>query len=122
MTENYDQTQFVTEEPLYEQSSKAVVPPANLDVVTPKPKRPPLLLILGGVALLSMVVAISLIVMRKAAPPTTVPTESIEQTMPEMDPFKKQLTDLGDQLQAADPTKDELPFPPVDMHIQLEDK
>lgn len=120
MMEGYDQTQFIAEEPLYEKPVPVANPQQSEQPSKPK-SRLPLFIGAGAVVVLLMIIALALAARRQ---PIAQPGEetSSEQVSPAMGPFKQQLSELNQQLQAADPTKEDLPFPPVDMHITLQEK
>lgn len=119
-----DQTQFSTEEPLYEAVSlptkpEVPVPAAKPTTVAGLNRQQLLLIAVGAVAFILLMVALLASMMRR---PTTVqqlePTPSVEPVS--TDQMQQQIMDLKKQIQAADPSLDKLPLPPVDLELRLE--
>lgn len=114
-----NQTSFTWEEPLFE--AAPVVSRPQVEVVAPQPwyKKP---VIVGG--LITLVLLLLLLLLLVSSRRTTqqrpanltfpaatiVPTES---------PMQKKIRELRSGLQAADPSVQTLPFPPVDLELQL---
>jgi hypothetical protein len=119
-----DQTQFSTEEPLYEAVSLPTKPevPVSASKTTTFAGLNRLQLILigvGAVAFVLLIVALLASMMRR---PSTVqqlePTPSIQ---PEgVDATQQQIIEFKKNVQAADPSLDKLPLPPVDLELRLE--
>lgn len=117
MTDQDNQTQFTFEEPLFEAPpSLPKEPDAPLKAWY---KRPQTLIILGvstlGLLLFALYVASrpqqqsgNEILNLQASPSPTA-----------LSPLEQRVNQLKTELQAADPSKQELPFPPVDMELEL---
>lgn len=125
-----NQTQFVEDLPLKTQNGNAqpsVVSP-DVDQEEPVPikkKRNPLLiaaLALGGILVISLFA--SLLLTRKTAqqtgssPQTQASASPVDTTV---HPLQQDITDLDAAVQAADPDKTDVPFPPVSMELRLRD-
>ena len=124
MTESYDQTQFVAEEPLFEQPVKLTAPhvskPENSEPKKPSKKRVFMLVTMGLFFFLLLLIVIAAAMRRQTSPLDEGEVIEEEQQEKMIDPFRQRIKDLGAELKAADPTKDDLPFPPVDMDIRLD--
>lgn len=116
-----NQTQFSFEEPIFENTAiyKEDKPPENLDK---KAKNKKMLVIIIGVVsfifiLIFLVVAQSL---TKKNIVQVEPEEDIITVTKELSPLQKRIDDARELLDLADPTKQDLAFPPVDMKIRLD--
>lgn len=121
-----DQTQFSEEEPLFEspeshpkniQPSVAVTPPANS-------KHKKMLII--GISIIAIILLIITILALAMGRPKGEVEESITPspspaaiTESEM---QSRITKLRSDLKEADPTKQDLTFPPVDLELRLDKK
>ena len=119
-----NQTQFSFEEPIFEDAQvyadetqpKEVQPPVNN-------KKKKILIIAGIVGFLFILLLLLLVVVRarKAVTPTDDPVKQVEETKND-DPIQDRIDDARDLLEEADPTKQDLSFPPVDMDLRLDPK
>lgn len=118
MAEN--QTQFNLEEPLYE--DVRVVEVAKTDV--PKQSffktKKGVVFIAAGSFLLLMLLLI-LLMPRRNANTAAEPTPQPAVVLPEKTGFELRIDNLQQELERADPSDTVLPFPAVDMEIELED-
>lgn len=121
-----DQTRFATEEPLLEK-------PLVVESAVPAGEKPPLpskksklKLALIGVGLFIVLFAIILMIIRFLMPadqrPSTQELEEVEQGAVVKTELERRVEEVRDELRAADPAKQDLPFPPVNMEIRLDDK
>jgi hypothetical protein len=124
---NYDQTQFAQEEPLFEKTAEVVLPPAPAPTPTPSdvpPKKSKMLLfVAGGLIFFIFIIGVILLAVftRSKTPASDIDEQETEEEQQMLGPFMQRLNELESQLQAADPSKEELPFPPIDMEIRLEE-
>lgn len=122
-----DQTQFSIEEPLLERQVKPVVekkvePTTDSDAASVAEKSQKLLFVAVGLALFIFIILILLIVTLNRSNTSGIEPSLELDTMPEQisGPFTQKINDLEKELQASDPSQEELPLPPVDMNIRLE--
>ncbi len=120
-----DQTTFAQEEPLFERRQ---LPPAQLTPedekrLTHQAHRRRLLIGLGsGFVIFSVSLAMLLVSLPKYKQntiPTPTPTASTPVTP--LNAYHQRALDLRSDLEAADPTHEFLPPPPVDLQLRLED-
>lgn len=119
-----NQTQFSEVTPVFESGV------APMDVTKPevevKPKaKSKKMMIVGVVALVFVLVFVGLLIMiaqslQKGPLNGGDDNPFVEQKNGEIDPLLQEIYDLDDQLQAADPSIDEIPLPPVDMGLRLD--
>jgi hypothetical protein len=119
-----DQTRFYSQEPIQEHV-------AFPDDPHPEPKKPILsprrkkILIGVGIALAVVVGSIifALILMR-AKPAAEAPDSGVIPvvTDPNLSPLQTRVVELRSELEAADPSTDELPLPPLNLNLRLEAK
>jgi len=117
-----NQTQFSYEEP-YRESSRVVA--GEAEPATPKPNSKKKLIILVGIGIfLLFFVLILLAAMR----PKQIEVGQFQQPVfatpvpVEVSPLLERVNRLEAELQDADPVKQSLVFPPVDMEIRLDPK
>jgi hypothetical protein len=116
-----NQTQFSFEEPIFE--NKAVyqdeIPPEE---VSKKSKSKKKTLIIIGV-LVFVAIIVFLVIAQSMTKKPVVQDDVIEdavEVVKELSPFQKRIDDSRVQLELADPTKQDLSFPPIDMKIRLD--
>jgi hypothetical protein len=121
---NIDQTQFAAEEPLFEQPVKIEAPqPTEAPKVEPSSKKSTKrIAIVGGLLFFILLIIILLAAaLRKPSAPTEEEAEfTSEEEQRIMGPFSQRISELENQLELADPSQEDLPFPPVDMEIKLD--
>lgn len=112
-----NQTEFSSVEPLFE---RPPVDPKTLEV-KPAPKSQKVLMaVIGAVIVVFILIIILVIVMsRREMLPDILPEPSATPST-QLDPLRQQVHDLRAELEAADPTKQDLPFPPVNLDIFLD--
>jgi hypothetical protein len=112
-----NQTEFSSVEPLFE---KPPVDPATL-VPKPAPKSHRVLMfVIGGVVVVVLLIIVLVVLLsRRQMLPTLLPQPTPTPST-QLDPLRQEVVNLRTELEAADPTKQELPFPPVDLDIFLE--
>lgn len=115
-----DQTAFGSTEPLFENHTEVIDPHASpIEPNKPYWKNP--LILVAGIVALALVLLLTLLIMtitpsRRQA--TSEPTPSPVNEMP-AGPWQERTTTLQSELEAADPSQQELPFPPVKMELPL---
>lgn len=116
---NQNQTQFTADEPLLEQPIQPVVTPTD---PAPIKKSPPKWLVPAIVGVGVITLLIILIALRSRSE-INLPPESVVQPPParELSPLELRLEEIRLQLRAANPTLQELPFPPLDMQLKIDD-
>lgn len=117
-----NQTHFAEEEPLFEESSLPVDPNAP---IVPRKKKSPLALILIGAGLI-VIVILFLIVIMLLMPVQMLPTKAKPSPTPtvkkDVSALEQRINELDVDLKQADPSKLDLPFPPVNMELELDKK
>ena len=120
-----DQTQFMTESPLLEEVAVDVV--AEPVLSAPELKRLQQqklkkILILVAASLFIALGILALIKLRaKNTQEETLEAEETELTEVVVGSFNQRLSELENELELADPNQEELPFPPIDAEISLEE-
>lgn len=117
MHERSNQTQFTFEEPLFE-----APPEVPTEPTAPQPpwyKRPRNLILGGGAVFLLLIVSLTMLSRPVVQQQLTDLTASPTPTPAARGPYDQRLQELQTELQAADPTRQDLPFPPVNMELQL---
>ena len=115
-----NQTSFSEEEPLLEKPADYDEKLANRKKFF-KTKQEKLLKILIFLFSFFLILIIALYFVFKKPKPVEIekPTEKVEQVQ-SLDPLRKRIKVLSEDLNEADPTKQELPFPPVDLKIRID--
>lgn len=116
-----NQTTFSWEEPLFEQTA-AVSDPVAATAVPRKPwYTKPLVLVIGGLSLLLVILLALVLILRPAPPQFVLPEPSASPFVSTVsDPLKLRIQQLKLELEEADPTKQDLPYPPIDPTLKLE--
>lgn len=116
-----NQTQFAQEEPILEMPPVPKVAPVVEEETEPK-KKPKLLFIAGGAFAVLMVILLLVVVFSRPKK-----TEVVEKTEPSPTPklaidhpLQQRVSNLQQELDAADPSEQTLVFPPIDMTITLD--
>lgn len=113
--EKIDQTEFVNDISIYEQNNEAKKVNPQLQLLKK--------LLIGFFGLIIFLIII-IIIVGKPKQSTVAPLETksiATDVTPVEDTFTKQLKKLQTQIEEADPVKKELPFPVIDLEIQLDD-
>lgn len=116
---NYDdQTSFASGSVLYEPISR---PTTDQDKTAAKNKKiKPVLLGVGILLLLiGLVVAYGLYQENGSGVAPIKEPELTEEQQRELTPFRRRLSELEADLEQADPNQEKLPFPPVDLELNL---
>lgn len=116
------QTQFTWEEPLFEETRGPA--PIVAEPTVDLPKKPwykkPLVLALGFFMIVMTLLVISMMMTPPPQEDVMAPEASAEPIVSLVsDPLKLKIVQLKAELRAADPTNQELPFPPVSKILQL---
>lgn len=120
MTEEGNQTHFAYEEPLFEQPPTV---PSDEPVKPPVPwykKKLVLVGIIGGVLFLLLLLLI-LMQPRRQEPEDSKATPT-PSPVANFGPLEARVIELQQELEAADPAKQDLPFPPVNMEMRIPDE
>lgn len=124
MEEWLNQTQFAEEQPFLGSDQRPPVPVEESN--TPKAKWTPqkIAVVIGiGVGVLMLVLLIAAIMMRTPVIDQVEPEPSLAPlSNPALGPLETRILDVGAELEAADPTKMDFPFPPLDSKLRLDDK
>lgn len=117
--EPINQTQFSFEEPIFE--NEATYSEKPLAEVTDKPKSKKKLFIFVIVGFFIVVFFLVILLVRNGKPsPEELAAEPASIPMKELGPLQQRIQDARDLLNLADPTKQDLTFPPVDLNIRLD--
>ncbi len=116
-----NQTHFGAEEPLFEPVWQPQ--PVVTEVAPTSPKNRKKLFLIGGVAVVIVLVLLtSLMALSDRSGPLLTETESTPPPSSQtLSPLDTKIKDLKTELKAADPSEQELPFPPVQMTIFLDE-
>lgn len=118
-----NQTQFSFEEPIFEDTA-VYAEEKPVEDAAPKPKKSKkivVIAIVGGIVLILGLLILIIVSMRNGV-------EEIVETEPEvivpqeLSPLQKRIEDARELLELADPSKQDLAFPPVNMEIRLDQK
>lgn len=111
-----DQTLFAAQEP-YLDSSQGRSQLANGQGTAPDPKKKMILLAIGGVAVVLVVIIVMGMMFSQTAGPMVQGGASPTPKARATGKYADEINQLTDDLQQADPTQRELPFPPVNPEI-----
>ena len=118
-----DQIRFGWEKPLFEKNQVSTLPRTQSNPPSAPSKwyqKPLVLAALALCAVLFLLVMV-LLLLRQPEQPTVVNEPSPSPIAnPIADPLKQRIIELRNDLQTADPTRQEYPFPPVSMDLQLD--
>lgn len=114
---NQSQTQFSVEQPLNEKPrQEAIAQPVLAQPVKPRSK---IWVLIGILAIFSLLLMLLATRMSKNAP-STQKTTPISQTARPLTPFEQRLETARTLLRDANPTTQDLPFPPLDMTLRID--
>lgn len=121
----YNQTSFSQDQPLYEKELEVPVEEPSSSELNPSNKswyKRRLIWAIAGAGLLFVVFLLALLATDNGQSPIapTSPEEMAEMEQ-ESGPFVNRINQLETELEAADPTKPQLIFPPVDMSLSLDE-
>lgn len=112
-----DQTAFSVEEPLYEGSHSPVKKSSKLTSPVKKPNRW-VFLALASTGMCIIVLGIAMLTTRQDAPVTqATPQPTVVPDTPELSRLEELLNEVEKDIENADPTDADLPFPPVETQI-----
>ncbi len=119
-----NQTQFSAEEPLFEEPPSFVEEkdPALVAAEQKKNARTKKILFIAAAIFIGLIV-ISVFLMKpqqRRRLLTGKTAETSAQTQARTDELKKRLDEVNQDFQAADPSKSDLPIPPVEMNIYID--
>ncbi len=122
MHDSQDQTKFTQEEPLFEQPDSPELVVGEAQKTTKSANR--LILIGGGllVVLMLLVIVVAALSQRPAKTSQVVASPSPSPVVLDETELARRVTQLKSDLTSADPTKQDLIFPPVNMDIRLDKK
>ncbi|HEX7017903.1 MAG TPA: hypothetical protein VF209_03290 [Patescibacteria group bacterium] len=114
-----DQTLFAAQEP-YLDSGRSALERAEAPASVPVYKQKKVILAVGGVlALLVVLLVASALMMNGGTSPMTRLEPSPTPQVQTPGKYATELKQLNDDLQKADPTQKELPFPPINPEIDI---
>ncbi len=119
---NLDQTQFMAQSPLLEEVEVEAVPQTTLSATISKQKRIKKIIIIAPLVLL-IVLVFGVIARSHSAKKDQQIATTTDPELTEIvaGPFNQRLLELEHALEIADPNQEELPFPPIDVEISLEE-
>jgi hypothetical protein len=121
-----DQTQFISEEPLFEEPPVFLSPQSAAEVTKAQgdqaKKKKKTLFLAAGALIFFFVIFSLLIVLKKKTPMITDPVQvqAPEQSQQETTAIQQRLDELQTDFDNSDPTKPDLPFPPISLDISLD--
>lgn len=117
-----NQTQFSFEEPIFE--NQAVYMEDKPEDPDQKAKDKKKKIIIGAVlGILLIIIAILLLLVINRKPAETIQEEVANEVVTkELGPLQKRIEDARELLELADPSKQDLAFPPIDLEIRLDKK
>lgn len=121
----FDQTQFMAESPLLEEVvvtdvAEPVLPESELKQAKQK-KLVKILVLAVAVLLITLGIVVLVKLQAKNKSEQTSETEETQLNEVVVGPFNQRLSELEKELKLADPNQEELPFPPIDAEINLEE-
>ena len=114
-TGDINQTEFVDQAAFLEEEGK--MRPSLEDIKKNKNLLP--FYILVGVIVLSVLIFLLFSLLRRRIN-NNDDSQLIEETYEELDPLTKRVRSLENELEAADPTRQSLPFPQVDLEFNID--
>jgi len=120
-TDELNQTQFISEDQIFSSSNVAIPDPVIEEKKEPEKKsnKKKILFIVLGVVFLLLFSLVMLLKMRKK--PVKQEDEVVNQKVSEeLTPMQQRIESLREDLEVADPTNQDLTFPPVDMGLRLD--
>lgn len=117
-----NQTQFSFEEPIFEDQAVYMGETPEEKEVKPKSKRNLIFIGIVGFILFLLLIVVLLFASRNNKTDEVIEDENIVVVTKEMGPLQKRIEDARELLDTADPTKQDLSFPPLDMDIRLDPK
>jgi hypothetical protein len=119
---NLDQTQFMAESPLLKDGEMSVAAEVVLSAEELKKKKLKKIVIATSAFLLIVLIILLVIKARSVEEDEQiVETEEIKLTEVVVGPFNQRLSELKNELEIADPNQEDLPFPPIDDEISLDE-
>ncbi len=117
-----NQTQFSFEEPIFEEKS-VYIDEKPVDEQTEKPKSKKKIVVIAVVGIVLILVSLIVVVAGMRKGPSEVSEEEPEVIVAkELGPLQKRIEDARELLDLADPSKQDLAFPPVNMGLRLDPK
>jgi hypothetical protein len=116
-----NQTQFSFEEPIFEDKAVYIDEKSPKKITKPLKSKKKIIIIIG---IIGFVLIMIFLVIAQSMTEKQVIVEDSElldvAVVKELGPLKKRIDDARQQLNLADPTKQDLSFPPIDMKIRLD--
>lgn len=120
MSVHLDQTLFTQEEPLFESGASSLTQPPTKEKRSPSPKTLIIIAVVVIVGLITLLSVIGMMIQRPSAPVLVSPSPSPTPLPVKQDDQIEQLfRELQDDIDAADPTENLYPFPPVEPVIRI---
>ncbi len=121
MNENINQTQFFEEGPLLQPESSLIPPEVAPIPETPWYKKPVVVIVGLLVLLMALLLAAALILRPREMMSDILQTEPSPSPVTQSDPLQAKVKALQKELLDADPAKQELPFPAVNLELKIPD-
>lgn len=118
-----NQTQFSFEEPFFEDITVPVGPKHEVVEGPSKKSNKKLMLIIGFVGFLILILGLVVIFsLSKGEQTEQLQEEELIEQKTTTNPFQERITRAREELEDADPTKQDLSYPPIDMELRLDPK
>ncbi|MBI5151399.1 MAG: hypothetical protein HZA34_02375 [Candidatus Pacebacteria bacterium] len=122
MNDSENQTQFIEEQPMLQQEkSVTAIPTPPIDSLIPEKKQFPIKKVFvfgGGVCLLLFILVLMVMGKGKNSLKITEPSPSPKTTQ-QLSDFQKSLQLFHTDVERADPTVNDLPYPPVNTNLYI---
>lgn len=116
-TFNQNQTQFTVEQPILQPQVLVATPE---EPPTSPSSRRRWVLAVGGIGVLLLVGIIWFALSAKPSAPVNEDIPLPQGVVRELSPLERRLEETKDQLRQANPTTQDLPFPPVDAELRID--
>ena len=122
---NLDQTQFVAESPLMKNVEPEEAPASDLsaDELKQLQQKKVKRIVIVSIFFLFVILIIFIVVRSRSMreDEEIIEREEIKLTEVVVGPFNQRLLELDNELQIADPNQEDLPFPPINSKISLDE-
>ncbi|MBU0974907.1 hypothetical protein KKD03_04370 [Patescibacteria group bacterium] len=120
--EQTNQTEFSYEEPIFSGLNVDLpVEPKQVEPLTNKSKKKKLIII-GAVVFFLAIILLIVIIKSKKPQVEIVGEEEFEIITRDLGPFEERIRNARIDLEIADPSNQDLTFPPVDMELRIDKK
>jgi hypothetical protein len=122
---NLDQTQFVAESPLMKNVEPEEAPASDLsaDELKQLQQKKVKRIVIVSIFFLFVILIIFIVVRSRSMreDEEIIESEEIKLTEVVVGPFNQRLLELDNELEIADPNQEDLPFPPINSKISLDE-